>query len=961
MSQILKGTYKHTLYLDQGTIGASVVFDGTIQPGYGGGAGVFAASSVPNAYLVNIGTIAGGSNGGTLAAGAGVYFSAAGTVTNAADSTIYGGNAGNGGTNIGFAGGAGVDLNNGGELTNQGTIFAGNGGFSKSGDGGAGGFGFGSVYGPTNVTNLGTIHGGNGGMGDQGGGDGGIGVFLDGGGTLINGSADVNSAKCEIFGGSAGKGGTAFDGDGVLLDDRSAATNFGAINGGRSGFNGHYGGIGVLVLDTSNLTNAGLINGGGGSYGYGATDGAGGIGVELSGGSALSNTGFISGGYGGNSYFSDDPNPGTGGIGLFIAQSNGSVINTGEIVGGNGGGGYNTGGTGGAGVSLDGGGTFTNTGFIIGGGGGFNETGATGGAGAAGVYLNGGTLITSGAIGGGHGGNAGNLDNGPVGDAIQFGPMASTLIIEPGANFNASDQAGALGTAVVANPAVSDVLELAGTTAGNLNGLGSQFTGFKTVTIEPGANWTLGGLANIAQATETLNVEGTLTVSGDFVAFDTPKVYTHGLLQAGAGAELSASTLTLAGGVLACSTQGDFVVGTSIAGVSQGAITLDAGAKLSGFGTIASKLAGAGTLAVTGGSMLLQAAVTGSLVATVAASEHLDLAGGGTLGSGITGSGTLILEGTSPYTLAAGKTLGLAGTTIEAKVALGGEGTLATVLANSGILTASGGTLTLQKVAGGNGTFAAASGSTLDFAGGLTTAGTLTGAGTLLFAAASTLDEGANLLAAKVLETANITLGTKTSLTNAAGHSFDIAPVLGGTVTLTGAAGDIVTNASSFACTGAGTADVNTAFVNAQSVTAGSGKLTFLGSVTNSGTMSAGTGTLTLATEVLGTGNLTIGAAGTLALEDGASASQTVQFGATSGLLDLTDPLAFDGAISDFGGKDQIDLLNTASTTFTFASGTLTIENGSATVAKLDFAGAYTKSDFAISSDAHGGTLLTFV
>jgi hypothetical protein len=30
-------------------------------------------------------------------------------------------------------------------------------------------------------------------------------------------------------------------------------------------------------------------------------------------------------------------------------------------------------------------------------------------------------------------------------------------------------------------------------------------------------------------------------------------------------------------------------------------------------------------------------------------------------------------------------------------------------------------------------------------------------------------------------------------------------------------------------------------------------------------------------------------------------------------------------------------------------------------VAKLDFAGAYTKSDFAISSDAHGGTLLTFV
>jgi len=127
----------------------------------------------------------------------------------------------------------------------------------------------------------------------------------------------------------------------------------------------------------------------------------------------------------------------------------------------------------------------------------------------------------------------------------------------------------------------------------------------------------------------------------------------------------------------------------------------------------------------------------------------------------------------------------------------------------------------------GNGNFAAAKGATLDFADGLTTAGTLSGAGTLRFDAASTLDAGAHLLAADIIENANITLGAGTSLTNAAGNDFAIDPGLGSTIELAGAAGDTFTNASSFTCSGTGTAYVDVAFINSQIVSAGSGRLAF--------------------------------------------------------------------------------------------------------------------------------------
>ncbi len=59
-----------------------------------------------------------------------------------------------------------------------------------------------------------------------------------------------------------------------------------------------------------------------------------------------------------------------------------------------------------------------------------------------------------------------------------------------------------------------------------------------------------------------------------------------------------------------------------------------------------------------------------------------------------------------------------------------------------------------------------------------------------------------------------------------------------------------------------------------------------------------------------------------------------------------------------FGGADKIDLLNTAETSFSYTSNVLTVLNGSATVAELNFAGA--SNGFSLVSDMHGGTLITF-
>jgi len=77
-------------------------------------------------------------------------------------------------------------------------------------------------------------------------------------------------------------------------------------------------------------------------------------------------------------------------------------------------------------------------------------------------------------------------------------------------------------------------------------------------------------------------------------------------------------------------------------------------------------------------------------------------------------------------------------------------------------------------------------------------------------------------------------------------------------------------------------------------------------------------------------------------------------------LLDMTKPLDFLGTVAGFGASDTVDLLNTAETGYSFASGVLTVTDGSATVAKLHFGGSYTTASFTLATDGHSGTFITF-
>ena len=130
--------------------------------------------------------------------------------------------------------------------------------------------------------------------------------------------------------------------------------------------------------------------------------------------------------------------------------------------------------------------------------------------------------------------------------------------------------------------------------------------------------------------------------------------------------------------------------------------------------------------------------------------------------------------------------------------------------------------------------------------------------------------------------------------------------------------------------------------------------------VTNSGTIEVTAATLDFMGAVTGTGTDTISGASTLEFDAAVSTSATVgsqNIGFTGGgTLDLTDPKAFWGEISDFATTDAVELLGSwAFSSFSENSGgtlaTLTLASG-ATKHAFDFVGDYTRGDFKITSGA---------
>ncbi len=133
------------------------------------------------------------------------------------------------------------------------------------------------------------------------------------------------------------------------------------------------------------------------------------------------------------------------------------------------------------------------------------------------------------------------------------------------------------------------------------------------------------------------------------------------------------------------------------------------------------------------------------------------------------------------------------------------------------------------------------------------------------------------------------------------------------------------------------------------------------GNASNDGAISLDTGAhLYLAAPLAGHGSLTLGQ-NTEATFLGGAPDQKIAFESTDATLNLADAATFHGLISGFGAGDVIDLLQAPATGLNYANNTLTLIDGSTTVAALHLPGPYHSSDFHLFSDRAGGTFIKIV
>lgn len=377
---------------------ASVAGMGTITGTTLAGVSIYGGAGT----VINYGLLRGGQYGVQEANG--------GSVVNGPGATIVGG--GNGGVEGNSAAGAGVDLSgSAGLIDNRGTI-AGGSGPGTSGDGFGGGDGVDLATGALTNSGSGIITGGQGGTTtgvSRSGGNGGTGILLGEGGTLVNnatitggGGGSVNALGSN---GAAGNGGY-----GVELIQAGTLINHSTIIGGQAGTIGTGGtgafgtaGDGVYIPAAGSLINTGTITGGSGGSG-----GTGGAGALLLSSGTLNNTGTIIGGSGN-----------LGGAGILMAGT-GSLDNpsTSKVIGGAGFGG----GKGGAGIERERPGLLTNEGTII------------GPSDAPAVFQAGGTLINSGSIIGGAFLLTGTVTNQANGTITASGAYDAVQVQSPGSN-----------------------------------------------------------------------------------------------------------------------------------------------------------------------------------------------------------------------------------------------------------------------------------------------------------------------------------------------------------------------------------------------------------------------------------------------------------------------------------------------------------------------------------------------
>ena len=431
---------------------------------------------------------------------------------------------------------------------------------------------------------------------------------------------------------------------------------------------------------------------------------------------------------------------------------------------------------------------------------------------------------------------------------------------------------------------------------------------------------TLTALGNIAVAS-TSSSEATLLLDSGIANLTATSGPALSLVRAGvADVDSASSVLTANGGIL---------VGTySTLSIDGGVVTAVAGIapalELQTYATVqltGGQLHTIGELLITGAGFPI-----GDNAGTLTASAGATLtstAAGGMPAVSIGGGGVADIVG-STWTVAGGMYLGTAGNnagTLETEgsvvevsgaILLGSQYAVGGVEAGPGDAVVCGGTLSTGE------TGVAAASITLNSVRSLVRAGTLQvdSTGTL-----SALTINAGLVAAAGTATVDgiVTLG------------------VGGTLTAS-----VLDLGAGALITGQGTIDTGST-----------------GTITEDGRIGTSGGTLTVGGTIGGDGLLSV-RAGTLVLQHAESAGVGVVFGSAGTLVTPTiADLA--GSISGWQPNDAIDFTGATIATLSYAGGTLSLfDSGHHLLGTERFAGTLTSSDFTLTSDLHGGTLLAF-
>jgi hypothetical protein len=130
--------------------------------------------------------------------------------------------------------------------------------------------------------------------------------------------------------------------------------------------------------------------------------------------------------------------------------------------------------------------------------------------------------------------------------------------------------------------------------------------------------------------------------------------------------------------------------------------------------------------------------------------------------------------------------------------------------------------------------------------------------------------------------------------------------------------------------------------------------------IANAGLIVANGGTLAVSGSITGTGASHIMGGAVLQLGGAVVGTQNIVFESGANELVLGDAAGVNGHILDFAAGDAIDLLGDAATKLSYGGGALTVSNGTTLVAKLEIKGSYTTGNFKLTSDGHGGSLISY-